>query len=146
MYKSFIRKSPALCLFLSLLGPVVCLAQSSDDRANADALDALAADWAQRFEDEYAAGSKRGKLANKRQARRFSYVAETIPQSYSITLSARSKIDGGIVIGSAFAVLRFTTNSDLVGCSIGSSAGFAPLAIRSTYPAAHANMTVKPGP
>ncbi len=98
------------------------------------------------FADESAAGSMRGNLANKRQARRFSYVAETIPQSYSITLSARSKIDGGIVIGSAFAVLRFTTNSDLVGCSIGSSAGFAPLAIRSTYPAAHANMTVKPGP
>ncbi|MCH7924403.1 MAG: hypothetical protein IIC51_02585, partial [Planctomycetes bacterium] len=55
MYKSFTRKSRALCLFLTLVGPAVGLAQPSDDRANAEALDALAADWAQRFEDEHAA-------------------------------------------------------------------------------------------
>jgi Restriction endonuclease BglII len=45
---------------------------------------------------------------------------------YSITSSARNSSAGEIVISIALAVLRFTTNSNLVGCSIGRSAGFAP--------------------
>ncbi len=42
----------------------------------------------------------------------------------------------GIVMPSAFAVFRFTTSSNLVGCSIGRSPGLAPFRILSTYPAA----------
>ena len=49
-----------------------------------------------------------------------------------ITLSARTSTAGGIVSPSALAVRRFTTSSNLVGCSTGMSAGFAPLRIRST--------------
>src|SRR5450759_1725239 len=51
---------------------------------------------------------------------------------YSITLSARSRIDSGNLIPSAFAALMFITNSNLVGCSMGRSAGLAPLRILST--------------
>ena len=49
-----------------------------------------------------------------------------------ITSSARSSSCGGIVRPSAFAVLRLITSSSLLGCSIGSSPGVAPLNIRST--------------
>jgi hypothetical protein len=45
---------------------------------------------------------------------------------YSITSSARARIDGGMVRPSALAVLRLITKSNLVGCSTGMSAGFAP--------------------
>src|SRR5262245_47115447 len=51
---------------------------------------------------------------------------------HSITSSARSRRDVGISTPIALAVLRLITNSNLVGCSIGRSAGFAPFAIRST--------------
>jgi hypothetical protein len=42
--------------------------------------------------------------------------------SYSITSSARSRNDSGIVRPSAFAVLRLIASSNLVGCSTGTSA------------------------
>ena len=51
---------------------------------------------------------------------------------YSITLSARNRIDGGNVMPSAFAVLRLITISNLVGCWTGRSLGLAPLRILST--------------
>ena len=51
---------------------------------------------------------------------------------YSITSSAPARIAGGIVRPSAFAVLRLITSSNFVGCSIGRSAGLAPLRILST--------------
>ena len=51
---------------------------------------------------------------------------------YSITSSARARIEGGTVRPSAFAVFKLNTSSNLVGCSIGRSAGFAPLRILST--------------
>jgi len=51
---------------------------------------------------------------------------------HSTTLSARRRIESGNLIPSAFAALMFITNSNLVGCSIGRSAGFAPLRILST--------------
>src|SRR5262249_21776778 len=44
-----------------------------------------------------------------------------------ITSSARSRIESGIVMPSALAVFRLTINSNLVGCSMGRSPGFAPL-------------------
>src|SRR5262245_54107372 len=51
---------------------------------------------------------------------------------YSITSSARARSLSGAVRPSAFAVLRLRTSSNLVGCSIGRSAGLAPLSILST--------------
>ncbi len=51
---------------------------------------------------------------------------------HSITWSARSSTDCGIVRPSAFAVLRLITSSNFVGCSTGRSAGLAPLRILST--------------
>ena len=52
--------------------------------------------------------------------------------SYSITSSACSRADSGIVRPSALAVFRLIANSNTVGCSIGSSPGFAPRRIRAT--------------
>src|SRR5262249_21796121 len=60
---------------------------------------------------------------------------ETAPlhlRAHSITSSARSKNDSGIVSPSALAVVRLMTRSNLVGCSIGMSPGFAPRRILST--------------
>src|SRR5215211_7642040 len=45
---------------------------------------------------------------------------------YSITSSARSKIDAGTVKPSVLAVLRLTKSSNLAGCMTGRSAGFVP--------------------
>src|SRR5262249_37370269 len=55
---------------------------------------------------------------------------------HSITSSARARNDSGMVSPSALAVVRLTTNSNLVGCSTGMSPGFAPRRILSTYSAA----------
>jgi hypothetical protein len=51
---------------------------------------------------------------------------------YSITSSARPSSVGGTSSSSAFAVLRLTTRSYLVGACTGRSAGFSPFRIRST--------------
>ena len=51
---------------------------------------------------------------------------------HSITSSARASIVGGMVRPSAFAVFRLITNSKIVGCSTGRSAGLAPFKILST--------------
>src|SRR5262249_7218880 len=51
---------------------------------------------------------------------------------HSITSSARNKIAVGTSIPTALAVLRFTTNSNLFGCSIGMSPTLAPLRILAT--------------
>ena len=55
---------------------------------------------------------------------------------YSMTWSARSRTDCGIVRPSALAVLRLTTNLNFVGCSMGISEGLAPLKILSAMTAA----------
>ncbi len=47
-------------------------------------------------------------------------------ECYSITSSARARSVGGTSRPSAFATIRLTTRSNLVGCSTGRSAGFAP--------------------
>jgi hypothetical protein len=49
--------------------------------------------------------------------------AVLVAHNYSITWSARSSTDCGIVRLSALAVLRLITNSNVVGCSTGRSAG-----------------------
>src|SRR5262245_9065735 len=56
--------------------------------------------------------------------------------SHSITSSAIASKAGGSVTPSALAVLKLMTNSKVVACSIGRSAGFAPLRMRSTKNAA----------
>src|SRR5262249_36104962 len=56
-----------------------------------------------------------------------------ISQFHSITASARSRDGFGIVMPSALAVLRLITRSNLVGCSTGRSASFAPRRIFLGY-------------
>ena len=53
-------------------------------------------------------------------------------ESHRITSSARNSTDDGIVSPSAVAVLRLMTICNVVGCSTGTSAGFAPL--RTLFP------------
>src|SRR5262245_57323531 len=65
---------------------------------------------------------------------------------YSITSSARASSVAGTVRPRTFEVVRLTTSSNLVGCSTGRSAGFAPRAILSTYSADRRNMSGKLGP
>src|SRR5262249_29953333 len=55
------------------------------------------------------------------------------PPHHSITSSARASSVGGTVRPIVFAVCRLMTNSNLVGCTTGRSAGFAPLRIRPVY-------------
>ena len=64
----------------------------------------------------------------------------------SITSSARASSDGGISRPSAFAVLRLTTRSNLVGCWTGISAGFVPRRILSTCSAAWRKRSIQFGP
>src|SRR5215831_11803280 len=84
-----------------------------------------------RWPDEETKGERRdeeeaaGKAGNERASR-----------DRWITSSARASSDGGMVRLSALAVLRLITSSNLVGCSIGRSAGLAPLRVLSTYRAA----------
>lgn len=51
------------------------------------------------------------------------------PIAYSITSSARASSKGGTLMPSAAAALRLMTNSNLVGCITGRSAGLAPPSI-----------------
>jgi hypothetical protein len=51
---------------------------------------------------------------------------------HSITSSARTSIDGGMVRPNVLAVLRSMTSSNCLGCSLGRSEGLAPLRMRST--------------
>src|SRR5262245_48501611 len=71
---------------------------------------------------------------------------ELAPPDHSITWSARSRNDSGMVKPSAFAVVRLMTRSNLVGCSTGMSPGFAPRRILSTMSAVRRNKSVKLGP
>src|SRR5215831_552046 len=70
----------------------------------------------------------------------------SVARPYSITSSARARSDGGTVRPSAFAVLRLIARSYLVGACTGRSAGFSPLRMRSTYPAARRNPSNASGP
>src|SRR5262245_31388623 len=65
---------------------------------------------------------------------------------YSITSSARSRIDGGTVMPSSDAVFRFSTNSNLVGVSIGVSATLAPRRIFAAMTPIWRKMESKFGP
>src|SRR5262245_23376673 len=61
---------------------------------------------------------------------------ELAASDHSITSSVSASNLSGIWRPSAFAALRLITNSNLVGCSTASSAGFVPFNILSTYSAA----------
>ena len=65
---------------------------------------------------------------------------------HSVTWSARPRIASGTSSPSALAVLRLTINSYLFGACTGRSAGFSPLRIRSTYPAARRNWSTSSVP
>src|SRR5262245_14564067 len=67
-------------------------------------------------------------------------------RGHSITSSARASIDGGISSPSAFATIRLTTRSNLVGCSTGMSAGLVPRKILSTKSPPRLNWSRKLGP
>src|SRR6516162_10279403 len=67
-------------------------------------------------------------------------------RTHSITSSARASSVGGTVRPSAFAVIKFTISSNLVGCSTGISPGFAPRRILSTYSAERLHSSAKFGP
>src|SRR5262249_7547372 len=65
---------------------------------------------------------------------------------HSITSSARASKVGGISRPRAFAVVMFMMRSNLVGCSTGISAGFAPRRILSTKSAARRSKSGKLAP
>src|SRR5262249_15635408 len=67
-------------------------------------------------------------------------------RTHSITSSARASTDVGTSRPSALAVLRLFTSSYLVGAWTGRSAGFSPLRMRSTYPAARRNGSMSLAP
>jgi hypothetical protein len=60
---------------------------------------------------------------------------ELAPVAHSITSSARCCKNKGTSRPSALAVLRLITSSNLTGIWTGSSLGFSPLRMRSTYDA-----------
>src|SRR5262249_28113790 len=65
---------------------------------------------------------------------------------HSITSSARASSVGGTSRPSALAVVRLITRSNLVGCSTGRLAGFAPRKILSTWSAARRHSSSWFGP
>src|SRR5262249_169325 len=71
---------------------------------------------------------------------------DELASPHSITSSARASSVGGTVRPSALAVVRFTTKSNLVGCSTGISAGFAPRRTLFTTSAARLHMFGQFGP
>src|SRR5262249_40428948 len=71
---------------------------------------------------------------------------ELAPSDHSITSSPRTRNASGICNPSTLAVVRLTARSNLVGCSTGRSAGFAPRRILSTYSAARRYRSGKFGP
>src|SRR4029077_15911612 len=74
----------------------------------------------------------RGGPRRGRPRRRHSRKREKVPPPHSITSSARWMNDSGIVSPSAFAVLRLTIISNLIGSWIGKLAGLSPFKMRST--------------
>src|SRR5262249_28420715 len=71
---------------------------------------------------------------------------ELAPPNHSITSSARARSVGGTSRPSALAVLRLIVSSNFTGACTGRSAGFSPLRIRSTYPAARRYESSRSGP
>jgi hypothetical protein len=70
---------------------------------------------------------RRGRPGDRRAAEQ----RDELASPNSITSSARTRNDSGIVSPIAFAVLLLTISSNLVACSTGRSAGLAPFRILS---------------
>src|SRR5262249_17844666 len=68
--------------------------------------------------------------------RRAAEQRDELASSHSITSSAMARTPGAMVRPRGLAVLRLMTNSNLVDCSTGRSAGFMPRSILSAYSAA----------
>src|SRR5262249_24922411 len=68
----------------------------------------------------------------RRRDRRAAEERDEVAAVHSITSSARASTEEGIARPSAFAALRLTTSSYLVGACTCRSAGFPPLRMRST--------------
>jgi len=83
--------------------------------------------------DYLQAANPLGSLSNRLTRRNFRQrvLGQEPKSNYSITSSARPNSVGGIVIPSAFAVLRLIDNIILVGNSTGSSPGGVPCRILS---------------
>ena len=75
---------------------------------------------------------RRLRFGSARRGKQTESAEEGAAPHYSITWSARWSNDGGMVRPRALAVFRLMTSSNFVGCSIGMSAGLAPLRILST--------------
>src|SRR5262245_15102055 len=86
-----------------------------------------------------------GPAARCRKFRRGSFLLN-LPSHHSITSSARASSVSGTVRPSALAVLTLMTSSNVLGCSTGISAGFAPRRILSTNSAARRHLLGQFGP
>src|SRR5262249_14146023 len=69
----------------------------------------------------------------KRPRRRGTKQRDELASLHSITSSAMASSPGGKLRPNAPAVLRLITNSNLIDCMTGRSAGFSPLRIRPVY-------------
>src|SRR5262249_38298722 len=90
--------------------------------------------------------ARRGRPKNGRRARRAAEQRDELAAIHSITLSARSTRPAGTSCPIALAVLRLITSSNVVGCSTGRSAGFAPLRILATIRARWRKTSTMRGP
>ena len=68
------------------------------------------------------------------------------PPFHSITSSASATKFGGMLRPSALAVFILMTNSNLVGCITGRSAGFSPLRMRPVYAPTWRKVSLRSGP
>ena len=84
-------------------------------------------------------GRQRGRARDQMQKISAGKFQLNLPSRHSITSSARASRVGGISRPSALAAVRLIMRSNLVGCSTGMSAGFAPRRILSTKSAARRN-------
>src|SRR5262249_2838478 len=82
----------------------------------------------QEHDASHALGALRPRL--KRPRRRAAQQRDELAALHSITSSASARSVAGISRPSAFAVFRLMTNSNLVACITGRSAGFSPLRTR----------------
>src|SRR5215469_8797576 len=67
-------------------------------------------------------------------------------RTHSMTSSARAIGVGGTMMPSSLAVLRLMTRSNLAGAWTGSSLGFSPLRMRSTYVGARRKLSIRSSP
>jgi hypothetical protein len=106
-----------------------CSGSFSSDRPASDALGMSAS---LRSRPTWGAAVARA-AASGHAARRAAERSKKLKPLHSITSSVRASSTGGISRPSALAALRLITNSILVGCSTGKSAGLAPLRILPAY-------------